>query len=224
MLIEMTIKGLMVDPITNMPIVILKDKVGERVLPIWVGIFEANAIALQMENIATPRPMTHDLLRNVITDLEGSVDRVVVSDLKDNTFYAIIHLTVGDRRTSKRRHRAGAADAIADSGGGDRHRQREDGGLRVGAGRQRSAAEVARESRPRGARQVQDVSGWQPPTDSLSAGRHCVDSSLLVHARLSYRAQASVCAIPSRNTSQTAGLSLRGRLTRHSQSGGFTWS
>src|SRR3970282_1596121 len=94
MVIEMPIKGLMVDPITNMPIVILKDKEGERVLPIWVGIFEANAIALQMENITTPRPMTHDLLRNVITDLEGQVDRVVVSDLKDNTFYAIIHLTV----------------------------------------------------------------------------------------------------------------------------------
>ena len=94
MLIEMTIKGLMVDPITNMPIVILKDKEGDRVLPIWVGIFEANAIALQIENIATPRPMTHDLLRNIITDLDGQVDRVVVSDLKDNTFFAIIHLTV----------------------------------------------------------------------------------------------------------------------------------
>jgi bifunctional DNase/RNase len=90
----MTIKGLMVDPITNMPIVILKDKEGDRVLPIWVGIFEANAIALQIENIATPRPMTHDLLRNIITDLDGQVDRVVVSDLKDNTFFAIIHLTV----------------------------------------------------------------------------------------------------------------------------------
>ncbi|MGH6691695.1 MAG: bifunctional nuclease family protein [Gammaproteobacteria bacterium] len=94
MLIEMTIKGLRVDPITNMPIVILKDKEGDRVLPIWVGIFEANAIALQIENIATPRPMTHDLLRNIITDLDGQVDRVVVSDLKDNTFFAIIHLTV----------------------------------------------------------------------------------------------------------------------------------
>src|SRR5919112_3081918 len=94
MLIEMTIKGLMVDPITNMPIVILKDKQGERVLPIWVGIFEANAIALQIENIATPRPMTHDLLKNVIKDLDGRVERVVVSDLKDNTFYAIIYLTV----------------------------------------------------------------------------------------------------------------------------------
>ncbi len=78
MLIEMTIKGLMVDPITNMPIVLLKDKDGDRVLPIWVGIFEANAIALQIENIATPRPMTHDLLRNIINDLDGRVDRVVV--------------------------------------------------------------------------------------------------------------------------------------------------
>ena len=110
MLIEMSIKGLMVDPITNMPIVILKDKQGDRVLPIWVGIFEANAIALQIENIATPRPMTHDLLRNVITDLEGHVDRVVVSDLKDNTFYALIHLTVrGERVTIDAR----PSDAIA---------------------------------------------------------------------------------------------------------------
>jgi bifunctional DNase/RNase len=100
MLIEMTIKGLMVDPITNMPIVILKDKDGERVLPIWVGIFEANAIALQIENIATPRPMTHDLLRNVIADLDGRVDRIVVSDLKDNTFYAVIHLTVRGERVA----------------------------------------------------------------------------------------------------------------------------
>ena len=98
MQIEMTIKGLMVDPITNMPIVILKDKDGERVLPIWVGIFEANAIALQIENISTPRPMTHDLLRNIITDLDGRVDRVVVSDLKENTFYAIVHLTVRGER------------------------------------------------------------------------------------------------------------------------------
>jgi len=95
MLIEMTIKGLMVDPITNMPIVILKDTQGERVLPIWVGIFEANAIALQIENIATPRPMTHDLLRNVIQDLNASVQKVVVCDLKENTFYALIYVNAG---------------------------------------------------------------------------------------------------------------------------------
>ena len=94
MQIEMTIKGLMVDPVTNMPIVILRDKEGEKVLPIWVGIFEANAIALQIENIATPRPMTHDLLRNVITDLQATVQKVVVSDLQDNTFYALIYLTL----------------------------------------------------------------------------------------------------------------------------------
>ena len=97
MQIEMTIKGLMVDPITNMPIIILKDKAGERVLPIWVGIFEANAIALQMENITTPRPMTHDLLKNVIQDLKGTVQKVVVSELKDNTFYALVYVeTPGD--------------------------------------------------------------------------------------------------------------------------------
>jgi uncharacterized protein len=94
MQIEMTIKGLMVDPITNMPIIILRDVDGQRVLPIWVGVFEANAIALQIENVVTPRPMTHDLLRNVITDLNAHVDRIVVSDLRDNTFYALIHLTL----------------------------------------------------------------------------------------------------------------------------------
>jgi bifunctional DNase/RNase len=90
----MTIKGLMVDPITNMPIVILRDKDGQKVLPIWVGIFEANAIALQIENISTPRPMTHDLLRNVIQDLKAQVQKIVVSDLQDNTFYALIYLTL----------------------------------------------------------------------------------------------------------------------------------
>jgi len=94
MQIEMTIKGLMVDPITNMPIVILRDKEGNRVLPIWVGIFEANAIALQIENIATPRPMTHDLLRNIIHDLHASVQKIVVCDLQENTFYALIYLSM----------------------------------------------------------------------------------------------------------------------------------
>jgi hypothetical protein len=92
MQIEMSIKGLMVDPITNMPIVILRDQEGQKVLPIWVGIFEANAIALQIENISTPRPMTHDLLRNVIQDLKASVQKVVVCDLQENTFYALIYL------------------------------------------------------------------------------------------------------------------------------------
>lgn len=96
MQVEMAIKGLMVDPITNMPIIILRDGTGQKVLPIWVGIFEANAIALQMENVATPRPMTHDLLRNVIEDLKGSVSKIVISDLKDNTFYALIYVEAQD--------------------------------------------------------------------------------------------------------------------------------
>src|SRR5574338_884073 len=94
MQIEMTIKGLMVDPITNTPIVILRDQEGQRVLPIWVGIFEANAIALQIENVTTPRPMTHDLLRNVISDLKARIEKIVVSDLKENTFFALIYLLV----------------------------------------------------------------------------------------------------------------------------------
>ncbi len=94
MQIEMSIKGLMVDPITNMPIVILRDKEGQKVLPIWVGIFEANAIALQIENVSTPRPMTHDLLRNVIEDLQASVQKIVVCDLQENTFYALIYLSL----------------------------------------------------------------------------------------------------------------------------------
>ena len=94
MQIEMNIKGLVVDLVTSMPIVILRDKDGGRVLPIWVGIFEANAIALQIENISTPRPMTHDLLRNVIQDLKASVQKVVVCDLQENTFYALIYLAM----------------------------------------------------------------------------------------------------------------------------------
>src|SRR5215207_347073 len=111
MLIEMTIKGLMVDPITNTPIVILKDKEGDRVLPIWVGVFEANAIALQIENVQTPRPMTHDLLKNMIDDLDARVERIVVCDLRDNTFYATIHVSTA----ASARHVVDArpSDAIA---------------------------------------------------------------------------------------------------------------
>ncbi len=90
--VRMKIKGLMIDPVSNMPIIILKEPDGEQVLPIWVGIFEANAIAMQLEKIVSPRPMTHDLLRNVIESLKARVDRVVITDLKDNTFFALIHL------------------------------------------------------------------------------------------------------------------------------------
>ena len=94
MQIEMSIKGLMIDPITNMPIIVLRDEGGQHLLPIWVGVFEANAIALQIENISTPRPMTHDLLRNIIQDLNASVQKIVVSDLQENTFYALIYLSL----------------------------------------------------------------------------------------------------------------------------------
>ena len=88
--VEMKIRGLMMDPATNMPIVLLKDAQGSAVLPIWVGVYEANAIALEIEKVQTPRPMTHDLLRNVLLGLNVSVRKVVVSDLRDDTFFALI--------------------------------------------------------------------------------------------------------------------------------------
>ena len=88
--VEMQIRGLMMDPLTNMPIVVLKDVASDTVLPIWVGIFEANAIALELEKTATPRPMTHDLLRNMARGLNAVVRKVVVSELRDDTFYAVI--------------------------------------------------------------------------------------------------------------------------------------
>ncbi len=94
--IEMKLKGLMIDPINHSPIIILKDPTGEAVLPIWVGLFEANAIALQMEKVSTPRPMTHDLLKNVLVHLNAKIQKVVITDLKENTFYAMIHLISRD--------------------------------------------------------------------------------------------------------------------------------
>jgi len=94
MLIEMAIKGLMIDQVTSTPIIVLRDKDGTRILEIWVGVFEANAIAVQIENTASPRPMTHDLMRNVIEDLQGRVERVAITDVRDSTYYAVIHLSV----------------------------------------------------------------------------------------------------------------------------------
>jgi bifunctional DNase/RNase len=95
MLVEMSVKGLMVDPVTNMPIVILRDAENQRVLPIWVGPVEANAIALQIENIAPPRPMTHDLLRNLVAEMGATLARVIIADLRENTFYAYLELHRG---------------------------------------------------------------------------------------------------------------------------------
>ena len=90
--VEMKIRGLMMDPVTNMPIVILKDVNGSAVLPIWVGVYEANAIALEIEKVSTPRPMTHDLIKTLLVGLNAALRKVVVSELKDDTFYAVIWL------------------------------------------------------------------------------------------------------------------------------------
>ena len=89
-MVEMKVEGLTLDPLTNMPIIILKDLLSDKALPIWVGYFEANAIALEIEKINTPRPMTHDLLRSIITSLHAKVKHVLINDLKDNTFFAVI--------------------------------------------------------------------------------------------------------------------------------------
>jgi hypothetical protein len=88
--VEMKIRGLMMDPVSNMPIVILKDVNGNAILPIWVGVYEANAIALEIERVSTPRPMTHDLIKTLLLGLNAGMRKVVVSELKDDTFYAVI--------------------------------------------------------------------------------------------------------------------------------------
>ena len=98
--VEMRIRGLMMDPVTNMPIVVLKENGGEAVLPIWVGLYEANAIALEIEKVATPRPMTHDLIKNVLMGLDTVVHKLVVSELKDDTFYAVIWIEQAGRVVS----------------------------------------------------------------------------------------------------------------------------
>jgi len=110
--LEVKIRGLMMDPVTNMPVVVLKETQGVGILPIWVGIYEANAIALEIEKVQTPRPMTHDLLKNVLSGLNVHVQRVVVSDLKDDTFYALIWME-SDGRTISMDSRPSDALALA---------------------------------------------------------------------------------------------------------------
>jgi uncharacterized protein len=90
--VEMKIRGLMMDPVSNMPIVILRDSSGDQILPIWVGVYEANAIALEIEKVTTPRPMTHDLIKNILLGLNTGIRKVVVSELKDDTFFAVLWL------------------------------------------------------------------------------------------------------------------------------------
>jgi uncharacterized protein len=108
--IEVRIRGLMMDPATNMPIVVLKDVGSETVMPIWVGIFEANAIAIEIEKVAAPRPMTHDLTRNLIQNLNAQLERVVINDLKDDCFLAILWLRQGEEAIAMD---ARPSDAIA---------------------------------------------------------------------------------------------------------------
>jgi bifunctional DNase/RNase len=93
--IEMKIKGLVVDPVSKMPIVVLENPRDEQILPIWIGVFEANAIALTIENVPTPRPMTHDLLKNILEKLDIAIEKIVVNDVRNNTFYALIHCRYG---------------------------------------------------------------------------------------------------------------------------------
>jgi bifunctional DNase/RNase len=113
MSIEMKIKGLMMDPINGMPIIVLKDPQGDAVLPIWVGLFEANAIALQFEKIGTPRPMTHDLLKSFLASLGAHIEKIVINDLKDNTFYAVIHVVQRDGQRLEIDSRPSDAIALA---------------------------------------------------------------------------------------------------------------
>ena len=95
---EFMIKGLILDPVNNSPVVILQDKEETTILPIWIGVFEANAIAIELEHIETPRPMTHDLIRSLLKELAASVERIVVTDLLDSTYYAEIHLLADGRK------------------------------------------------------------------------------------------------------------------------------
>jgi len=98
MIHEFKIRGLVMDPNNNSPIVLLQDCQGDSILPIWVGIFEANAIALQIEKIDTPRPMTHDLIKMILNHLEVKVPRIVITNLKENTFHAVLELATPDRK------------------------------------------------------------------------------------------------------------------------------
>ncbi len=95
MWLEMKVKGLALEPLSNMPVIILRAEKEKRSLPIWVGLFEANAIALELEKISTPRPMTHDLIKKILESLDARVQKIVVNDVRHNTFYAVIHLRLG---------------------------------------------------------------------------------------------------------------------------------
>ena len=100
MFVEMKVRGLALDAVSNMPIIILRDEEDKRSLQIWVGIFEANAIALELEKVAPARPMTHDLIKNVLEAVDAKVEKIVVTDLRENTFFALIHLRMGEEEVT----------------------------------------------------------------------------------------------------------------------------
>ena len=97
MWLEMKVKNLVLDPLSNMPMIILRDEEDKRSLSIWVGLPEANAIALELEKIPTARPMTHDLMKNILEAVGARVSKIAVTDLRENTFYAVIHLRLAER-------------------------------------------------------------------------------------------------------------------------------
>lgn len=113
MYVEAKVSGVVLDPLSNTPVVILKEVMGKRVLPIWIGMMEANAIVAELESMKFPRPMTHDLLRDVLGTLKCKVTKVIVSDLKDNTYYAEIYLETQDGREEVVDSRPSDAIALA---------------------------------------------------------------------------------------------------------------
>ena len=110
-LIKMSLEGVRIELPSQKPIILLKEEEGNRYLPIWIGPFEASAIALEMSHIRTPRPMTHDLIINIIRNLKIKIDNIEISDLKDNTFYAIINIVNQENRLIRIDSRP--SDAIA---------------------------------------------------------------------------------------------------------------
>ena len=157
--IEVRISGLMMDPATNMPIVMLKDVASDSVIPIWVGIFEANAIAIEIEKMAAPRPMTHDLTRNVIRHLNASLEKVVITEIKDDTFHAVLWLSQADEAVMVD---ARPYDAIALAlsnlcrRAGDAERQAEHYRT-IGRANRRSVAGLVGGAQRRGSGPLQDV-------------------------------------------------------------------
>jgi len=166
--VEMKIRGLMMDPVTNMPIVILKDVNGNGILPIWVGIYEANAIALEIEKVSTPRPMTHDLIRTLLHGLDTSVRKIVVNELKEDTFYAMIWLEKDGQLISVDSR---PSDALAV------------------ALRQRGTEALARGPQRRGSRPIQDVAARKK--DRSTSGPFCITRLVLSERYSSVRGGAS---------------------------------